>query len=343
MREPERGPGANARACAMLFCGVALFALFPVAASLWGRESPFTFAAGLFLGGSAGFMAFLLIRFHRLLADRDVIAAALRHCRERRMALWIVGHMDIGLFTLSIRFIDVAAAAVLFELSPFLLCLVMAWLYRAERRYRRLSWAAMVGFSMGLVGAGMVILSQTDVGLMGGGVSVGALDGAVAIGSALAIAGAALAAINGVGFKWATELASELGRRGRYDQKGVEVFGVGFGVMASNMMAVPFVGALGAWRGEELFGGALLGGFVSGVALAFPYSALQRAAMLSTDSLGVGVIRYFLPLMSLGWLGTLGMMGEVDAGLLWAGAIVILVANVGAALFGWGRERRDVV
>ena len=61
MREPERGPGANARACAMLFCGVALFALFPVAASLWGRESPFIFSAGLFLGGSAGFGVFLLI------------------------------------------------------------------------------------------------------------------------------------------------------------------------------------------------------------------------------------------------------------------------------------------
>lgn len=189
---------------------MALFALFPVAAALWGWEHPFTFSAGLFIGGSAGFVIFLIIRFRGLFGDGEVIAAARRRCRERRMALWVLGHMDIGIFTF-------------------------------------------------------------------------------------------------------------------------------------NMMAVPFVGALAAWRGEELFGGALLGGFVAGVALAFPYSALQCAAMLSTDGLGVGVIRYFLPLMSLGWLWAQGMMGEVDAALLCAGAVVIMLANVGAALFGWGRERRDVV
>lgn len=34
-------------------------------------------------------------------------------------------------------------------------------------------------------------------------------------------------------------------------------------------------------------------------------------------------------------------MGEVDVALLCAGTMVILAANIGAALFGWGRERRD--
>lgn len=116
---------------------------------------------------------------------------------------------------------------------------------------------------------------------------------------------------------------------------------MGFGVMVSNTLAVPPVALAALWRGEGFEGGALLGGFVAGVAPAFPYSALQRAAMLSTDSLGVGVIRYFLPLMTLGWLGALGLMREVDVALLCAGAVIILTANVSAALFGWGGERRD--
>lgn len=94
-----------------------------------------------------------------------------------------------------------AAAAVLFELSPFMLCLIMAWIYRRERQYHKLSWAAVVGFALGLIGAGMVILSQASVDIMGGGIGVGALDGAAALGSTLAILGAALAAVNGVGFK----------------------------------------------------------------------------------------------------------------------------------------------
>ena len=340
MREPERGPGANARASAMLCGGVALFSLFPVAAALWGRDASFTFSAGLFIGGSAGFAVFLLIRFRGLLRDREIVSVAFRRCWGSRMALWVCGHFDIALFTLSIGFIDVAVAAVLFELSPFMLCLIMAWLYRRERRYRNLSWAAIVGFALGLLGAGMVILSQTNVDIMGD-IGAGALDGAMALGSALAVLGAALAAVNGVGFKWATDLAAGLARRGGYDRKGVEVFSVGFGVMVSNTLAVPPVALLAFWRGEGFASGALLGGFVAGVVLAFPYSALQRAAMLSTDSLGVGVIRYFLPLMTLGWLGALGLMGEVAVALLCAGAVVILAANVGAALFGWSRERRD--
>ena len=187
----------------------------------------------------------------------------------------------------------------------------------------------------------MAILSQASVDIMGGGIGVGALDGAAVLGSALANLGAALAAVNGVGFRWATALAAGLGRRGGYDQKYVEVFSVGFGAMVSNTLVVPPVALAALWRGEGFEGGALLGGFVSGVVLAFPYSALQRAAMLSTDSLGVGVIRYFLPLMTLGWLGALGFMREVDVALLYAGAVIILTANVSAALFGWGGERRD--
>lgn len=62
---------------------------------------------------------------------------------------------------------------------------------------------------------------------------------------------------------------------------------------------------------KRLMGGALMGGFIVGVALAFPYSALQRAAMLSTDSPGVGVIRYFLPLMTLVCWARWGLWGRL--------------------------------
>ena len=123
--------------------------------------------------------------------------------------------------------------------------------------------------------------------------------------------GAALAATNGVGFKWATDLAAGLGKRGAYDHKGVEVFSVGFGVMVSNTLAVPPVALAVLWRGDGFGRGALMGGFIVGVALAFPYSALQRAAMLSTDSPGGGVIRYFLPLMTLVCWARWGLWGRL--------------------------------
>lgn len=91
LREHERGPGANAKASEMLCGGVALFAPFPVAAALWGRDAPFTFSAGLFIGGAAGFAVFLLIRFRGLLRDREALFEALSRCRGARMALWVVG------------------------------------------------------------------------------------------------------------------------------------------------------------------------------------------------------------------------------------------------------------
>lgn len=91
MRKPERGPGANAKASAMLCGGVALFALLLVAAALWGRDAPFTFSAGLFIGGAAGFAVFLLIRFRGLLRDREALFAALSRCRGARMVSGSLG------------------------------------------------------------------------------------------------------------------------------------------------------------------------------------------------------------------------------------------------------------
>ena len=59
---------------------------------------------------------------------------------------------------------------------------------------------------------------------------------------------------------------------------------------------------------------------------------LWRTAILIASCFGVAVVRYLMPVASLGWPLALGLIGDVDIPLLGCGAALIICANAG---MGW--------
>ena len=147
------------------------------------------------------------------------------------------------------------------------------------------------------------------------------------MGLALACYGALLGGLNAIGFKWATDFAAALPARLGESARSREVFGSAAGVAISNALFLPGGAALGAAVGEPMRWEAALGGIVAGICLAFPYSLLMRAAILETEDLAIGAVRYLTPVLALGWLAAFSLAGAADIWMLAAGAALVAGAN----------------
>ena len=91
---------------------------------------------------------------------------------------------------------------------------------------------------------------------------------------------------------------------------------------------------IGLGRGESVEYSPLIYGLVGGPLITALPSILWRKALLITDNLELSILMYLTPLISLIWLLSLSLIGDVDVTLLAFGAVVIVAANVGVYLDG---------
>ena len=220
------------------------------------------------------------------------------------------------------------------------LVLLTAWLFRSEGRYRKIGPVTALAFVVAVVGVGLVALSHAvDVDLTKVGEYVANAPYALAGGVGLALSAAGLASLNSFGFRWAADLARDLPQDEKHDTASLEVFGVVAGLVVCSLLAAPGIALIGFARNEPVVPSSLWWALVGGALISSVATILWRLGILMTTDLKIQVIAYFSALLSLLWLYSLSLVGDVDGGLLFGGAIVIVVANL--IVFVEGRQRGE--
>ena len=321
-----RAPGRNGAAGAMMIAHALVASSLPAFVALGGAKSPFLFSCVMTAAETAGLVLALALWRPSLFFSRRVWAEAWRRTCSWLFIVWAAGYLDVAALAWAARFVDISVSATLYYLSPLMFALCVQWMFRREGRYRRMGAVQIGLFAVAIVGAALAIASQSGGFGIGGSSAI-----AATVGAAIAIGGAALAASTSVGFKWGVELARDF-VRGVGRAADMEIFCVLLGMVFCGAVLAPLTLGAGLARGEAFDGGVLWAGVGTGIMTGTIASILWRTAMLTASDLGIAVVRYMMPLASLGWLFGLGLIGDVDLRLLGCGAALILCANAG---MGW--------
>lgn len=340
-----RGVG-NGAATGYMFGVVAFFSLIPIVVALGdGGKSPFLFNAawrvGLISGVTVSGLLYLFL-FHRgLLAyyweNRETIVSQVPNAL---LLLSVVNGFDYALFALSVRFIDVSVAAVLFEIWPIFFVLL-----RARLEKQQLPLSVFILLIPAMVGLAFVVLSQTEFGKLAEGLSFKVLLGGV-----LAFCGGLASACTALSFKWASDLQRNLPEPDIEPNPSTGVatalVPVLVAFVVTNLVAFPLTIAVGISSGERLAldsSGAtyLAVGLLGGALVQALGSKLYRISNVISHSLGVNAIYYFTPCFTLLWLALIGLLvsiggwelgiGGINVAhveLLIIGTILIVIANL---------------
>ena len=312
----------NGRAAFLMAFAALGYSAVPLFAA-WGDggSSPFIFAAAWRIGLASGGFLFLLAFRSRLTLSGRVWRLAGRRTLSLPMLIWTVSYVNIALYALAIRFVDVAVAAALYETWPMMLVLITGKIFRGEERYLRIDLASWLLLATAFVGAALAVASQS------GGFLFDA--SALASGAFLALGAGFLSALSAFGIKLAVNLASDLVKEELGKKEPLELFSAVLGMSICNLINMPIIAFAGFALGESLSWTAILFGFAGGLAAGAVPAIFWRKANLIARDLTLNVMLYLTPALSLFWLWLFSLTGNVRLGLLASGVLLTVLANVG--------------
>ena len=311
----------------------------PVIAWSSAEEIPFLFNAAWRCGVCLGCLLALPVL---LGASRIKVTALVQVCRQLpsgALLAAVAGGFDYGLFSLSLRYVDVTVSAVLVETHPIALVLLLTVVNRGTGRYRRNIPAALLLLVACFAGSIFLTVSH------GGGLaSVWASSGGgpfdLLLGGVLAVVGAFCTALAAFTLRWSERTAERISPAGGAHQVRPEI-GVTCLVLAlavANAVSAPVNAAIGLALGERTGVGEFLAGmFVGGFLVQAVPSIAWRAANLLTGDPRINALLYGVPALSLFWLWLFAQVEVVRWDYLALGAGVIVAANCTVALGGRGQ------
>ena len=262
------------------------------------------------------------------------LAAYPRCCNS----MCITAQFSVALFAWSASVVYVSITTVLHQTWPLGQSLLTARLFRSEGRYQRIGPLTILAFLVAVAGVALVALSHAgDLDFSNVGEYITNAPFSVAGGVGLALSAAGLVSLNSFGFRWGADLAGGLPPDDKHDTASLEVFGVVVGLVICSSFAILGMSLIGFARNEPVVPGSLWVALVGGPLIGAGGNILWRWGILMTTSLKIQVIAYFTPLLSLLWLYLLSLVGDVDGGLLFGGAVVIVIAN----LIVWAEGRQQ--
>ena len=291
-----------------------------------GSGTPFLFNAWLRAGVAVGCLLFLVSRLRSSGLQRKSIALV-----GKRVFFWpankpivwaLIGSLDYACFAWAIRFMDVSVAAVLFEMYPAGIMFVMAWLFRQEGRYRRVTVVtiALIALSM----AGLVFASASQITDFGSLNSVFLWDSVVGVGLvALAIVAASLSVY---GLRWGADLSGELSQVP--GGKSADLYCVVIALFVVSLVSVFVNLVTGLAVGESMSSMAVLTAFGGGVCANAVASIVWRKSTLETTVVGINAIGFGVPVLSLLWLHWIANVEVARWDFLIIGTTAIVVANL---------------
>ena len=270
----------------------------------------------------------MFLGYQRLVLDTDVWKLAWNRCLSWPMFLWTVAWWDYALFAWSAEFMDVSITTTLYQTWPVLMVALTGWLFRQEARYRRIGPVVYFAFFLAVGGVAVVILSKSDAFSAITGESASTPPLHFALGIFLAFAAACTTAMSAFGFRWTVDFARALPDTLGHSEGSREVFAVMLGILLCNLIAIPFMAIVGLARNEPVALATLMSGLTLVPFMSVIAVLSWRIGNLTTERLGVNVISYFTPLLSLTLLLLFGQVGDVSLTFLFVGAGIIVSANL---------------
>ncbi len=306
---------------------VAIFSLVPLMIDVGGgSENPFLMNAVWRFGGVLGGLAYLLVRFRSLIFDRHNFLNMVSQSFGWMMFFAAFGKFEFVWYALSTRFIDISAAAILYETWPILMVFVMSWLFRGESRYRRITAGTALLLVLCFLGYVFVIASEAEK--FDNLESTERLE--LVLGVGLVVFAAVIGGVhNAVIFRWGAKLSERLfysGKSDSYDSVGL--FGILLGQVVSQLFCLFPSFAIGFATGESLSRQMVIPALIAGILVSGISDILFRKANSITDNLGVNAIAYSTPVAGLAWLVAFGRVGDVSIDLLTIGAVALISANL---------------
>lgn len=335
----ENADGARRNRAAVFFMlsAVVGFSLTPPLIAVFkASQAPFLFNAAIYFGQAAFLFAFLAKSNGRALAGAEAWKLIGRHAANPQFCLMAAAYANFGFFALSTRFIDVSVTTILFGTWPIFMVIFIGWLFRREKRYKKITPEMLALILVGLSGFAFVVLSQSERqrDLIFAG-SFAEFDWTrLALGVAFAMVAVALTAVSSYAFRWGVDLSeglSKIVRRSSENRDSLELTGVLTGIAIASLAAVPLNVVIGLLNGESA--GSI--GF-TGLAFAFAFGMIAdgggtvgyRYANLLTNNLGVNAMTYATLPLSLAWLVALSQVAVARIDFLIIGAAGIIAANL---------------
>ena len=335
----ENAEGARRNRAAVFFMLFAVigFSLTPALIAVFkASQAPFLFNAAIYFGQAAFLFAFLTKSNGRAFAGGEAWKLIGRRAANPRFCLMAAAYANFGFFALSTRFIDVSVTTILFGTWPIFMVIFIGWLFRREKRYKKITPEMLALILVGLSGFAFVVLSQSERqrDLIFAG-SFADFDWTrLALGVAFAMVAVALTAVSSYAFRWGVDLSeglSKIVRRSSENRDSMELTGVLTGIAIASLAAVPLNVVIGLLNGES----ASSIGF-TGLAVAFTFGMIAdgggtvgyRYANLLTNNLGVNAMTYATLPLSLAWLVLLSQVAVARIDFLIIGAAGIIAANL---------------
>lgn len=316
----------NSLAVGYMLIAVVGYSVIPLVVSLIdGASSPFLFNAALTLGVGIGQAVFLWIFFRKVLFRLSVLSLVWRKILNYSMLLTVIHRFDYGVFALSTRFIDVSVASVIFETWPIASLLVIAYLFRNEERYQRLTPGMLLLLGLAFVGFFFVASSQS--GEFRNWVSAGFLE--TGVGLFLVLLAVVVASLVAFTFLWGEDFRKALPEDVADSDNAT--------VMVSCVILASCIGALisaalnlviGVGIGESISTNAMAAALIGG-AIAYGLANITyRAANVLTANLGINAMAYATPLIALLWLFLFSQVNVARFDFLLIGAAAIITTNL---------------
>ena len=317
----------DAAALGYMLITVVTSSLLPLVVYLAGGSgSPFLFNSGLRAGVCVGCLMFLVTFYRGVFFNRDALDLI-----RRRVFTWpnnklligaIIHAFDFALFAWSVKFIDIAVSAILFETWPVFMIFFAARLFKDEGRYQKITFTTMLLIFLSTSGFFFALVSQA--------IDISSFDKPLlwnsVIGMLLVVSGTIAAGFTVFGWKWGTNLSAELS--GRSDDKSLDLGCAVIALFITSLVSVVFTSGIGVVVAESISFKALAIAITGGVFAHAVTSITLRKANFTTANLGINVLNYFIPILSLIWLFWLADTNVARWDYLIIGAAAIITANL---------------
>ena len=309
-----------------------LYAMNPLIAKVGNaQEVPFLFNAVINFSATIFCLCLLFFGYKDYFLNKKVWKALLVQCN--RWEIWVatIGSLGYAVFALSLNYIDVSVATILFGTKTVLLILCARLLFRRGDRYEKITpekWGLIFLAFIGLV---FVIISQTNA------ININVLlifsyfpDLFIWLGVGAALLASLLSSLpTPYSLKWSSEVSKST-KRLMPKTPIPEFFLVIVAFAIARLIGAFISGAIGYSTGEsisidskEFMIAAASGLFVNGVA-----AVLSRLANSLTSNLGVNALSYTTPVFALILLMVFSLVSVPHIDLLIIGAAAVVTANL---------------
>ena len=299
-----------------------MYSTMPIAFSVGNAvNAPFIFVAIVhFVSIICNFI--YLITFHKEKINNDTLKKIFVNLRHPALYWSMASTSSYVLFAISLKYIDEAVAAILIEISPIFLIIIMAKVFHKHNRYSTITTQKWTLLLVAFIGVIFVILSQNGSATN----TVNDLTtNPTIIGIGFILAAAVFAAIGIPATQlWGSVISNGAGHK---DEIFYTIIAVSIG---RTLGAIAFLIA-GILVDQSIYKltpiGIMIAVFYGIFAMGIG-SIIRRIAISKTANLGIYGITYITPAISLLWLGLASKIDVQHIEWLLIGTVLIITTNI---------------